>query len=184
MEVAIPEELRITYAELGRVPHNGGEAETELLGEPDQMVNRAALYAAEPILPHDDVRAYLEVVSERDGGATRAALTALAVAALLWLGRISGLDASQPGASVSLLLAGGAVVSSFAAVSGRHIIVNWILRRRRRALMVVTVCALAASASLAMEIPDSTPLEVWLVAAIVCSLAALRLGWSAIRAAR
>jgi hypothetical protein len=49
--------------------------------------------------------------------------------------------------------------------------------------MVVTLCALAASASLAMEVPDATPLRIWLVAAIVCSLAALRLAWSAIRAA-
>ena len=113
-----------------------------------------------------------------------AALTAAAVAALLWLGRLSGLDASAPGAAVSLLLAGGAVVSGFAANTGHHIIVNKILRGRRRALMVVTVTALAASASLAMEIPDSRPLEVWLVAAIICSAAALRLGWSAVRAAR
>jgi hypothetical protein len=50
--------------------------------------------------------------------------------------------------------------------------------------MVVTSAALAASASLAMEIPDRRPLEVWLVAAIICTTAALRLGWSAIRAAR
>ena len=184
MEIAIPEELRVAYAELGRVLPDADDAEIELLGEPDKLANRAALYAVEPIEAHDDVRAYVEVVSEREGGATRAALMALAVASLLWLGRFSGLDASQPGAAVSLLLAGGAVVSGFAASSGRHIIVNKILRARRRALTVVALCALAASASLAMEIPDRTPLEVWLVAATVCSLAALRLGWSAIRAAR
>ena len=183
MEIAIPEELRIAYADLGRVSADDAGG-IELVGSPDHMVNRASLYAGEAIDPHDDVSTYVEVVAEREGGATRAALTALTVASLLWLGWVSGLDASQPGASVSLLLAGGAVVSGFAAASGRHIIVNKILRGRRHALTVVTLCALAASASLAMEIPDRTPLEVWLTAAITCSLAALRLGWSAIRAAR
>ena len=130
------------------------------------------------------MRAFVEIVSEREGPATRAALTAIAVSALLWLGWLSGLDASAPGAAVSLLLAGGAVVSGFAAATGFHIIVNKILRNRRRALVLVVVCALTASASLAMEIPDRRPLEIWLPAAILCSLAALRLGWSAVRSAR
>jgi len=197
MEIAIPEDLRIASAELVRFPlgdggggddgDGGGGGDDEPiadLGEPDKDVNRAALYAAAAIEPHDDVRAYVEIYSEREGPATRAALTAIAVAALLWLGWGSGLDASAPGAAVSLLLAGGAVVSGFAAVTGFHIIVNKILRSRRRALVLVVVCALAASASLAMEVPDRRPLEIWLAAAILCSLAALRLGWSAVRAAR
>jgi len=110
-------------------------------------------------------------------------MTALAVTALLWLGWLSGLDAEAPGAAVSLLVAGGAVVSGLAASTGHHIIVNKLLRGRRRTLMLVTVAAIAASASLAMEIPSSRPLEIWLVAAIICSTAAVRLGWSAIRAA-
>lgn len=181
MEIAIPEELRVAYAELGRDDVDLG---IEMLGPPDLMANRAALYAAKEIAPHDDVRAYVEVVSEREGGTTRAALTAVAVATLLWLGWVSGLDASQPGAGVSLLLAGGAVLSGFAAARGRHILVNKILRGRRRALTVVALCALAASATLAMEWPSRHPLTVWLVAAIVCSVAALHLGWSAVRAAR
>jgi hypothetical protein len=193
MEIAIPEDLRIARAELGRFPLGDGGEDGDGedgdepiadLGEPDKDVNRAALYAATAIEPHDDVRAYVEIYSEREGPATRAALTAIAVAALLWLGYLSGLDASAPGAAVSLLLAGGAVVSGFAAVTGFHIIVNKILRSRRRALVLVVVCALTASASLAMEVPDRRPLEIWLVAAILCSLAALRLGWSAVRAAR
>ena len=107
------------------------------------------------IAPHDDVRAYVEIVSEREGPASRAALTALAVSALLWLGWLSGLDASRPGAAVSLLLAGGAVVSGFVAATGHHIIVDKILRSRRRALVLVAACALAASACLAMEVPDA-----------------------------
>ena len=185
MEIAIPEELRVAYAELGRFPEDEpGNGEPEPLGEPDELASRSALYASAEIEPHDDVRAYVEIVAEREGGATRAALTATAVAALLWLGYLSGLDASAPGAAVSLLLAGGAVVSGFAATTGHHIIVNKILRGRRRTLTVVATAALAASASLAMEMPDSRPLEVWLVAAIICTTAALRLGWSAIRAAR
>lgn len=184
MEIAIPEELRIAYAELGRFSQDDDGGEPEPLGRPDELSSRAALYAETEIRAHDDVRAYVEIVAEREGGATRAALTAAAVAALLWLGRISGLDASAPGAAVSLLLAGGAVVSGFAANTGHHIIVNKILRSRRRMLTVVTITALTASASLAMEIPDARPLEVWLVAAIICTTAALRLGWSALRAAR
>jgi len=184
MEIAVPEELRLSYAVLGRPSPTDPLDMTEHLGPPDEFVNRAALYAATPIAPHDDVRAYVEIVSEREGGATRAAMTAIAVSALLWVGWLSELDASAPGAAVSLLLAGGAVVSGFAATTGDHIIVNKILRGRRRTLTIVAVCALAASASLAMEIPDARPLEVWLVAAIICSMAALRLGWSAIRAAR
>ncbi len=182
MEIAIPEDLRIARAELGRFPVKDGDGIADL-GEPDTAVNRAALYAANGIGPHEDVRAAVEIVSEREGPATRAALTALAVSVLLWLGWLSGLDAPTPGAAVSLLLAGGAVVSGFAAATGFHIIVNKILRNRRRALVLVVVCALAASASLAMEIPSDRPLEIWLAAAILCTLATLRLGWSAIRAA-
>ncbi len=184
MEIAIPEELRVLYAELGRITVEDASAHVEILGLPDQLANRAALYAAEEMTPHEDVRAYVEIVSEREGGAARAALTAFAVTGLLWLGWWSGLDASQPGAAVSLLLAGGAVVSGFAASTGRHILVNKIFRGRRRTLTVVAVCALTASATLAMEMPSRSPLEIWLVVSIVCSIAALRLGWSAVRAAR
>lgn len=183
MEIAIPEELRIARAALGRFPAGEGDGIADL-GATDVLVNRSALYAARAIEPHEDVGAYVEVVSEREGQATRAALTALAISALLWLGWLSDLDADAPGAAVSLLLAGGAVVSGFAAAAGYHIIVDKILRNRRRALVLVAVCALTASASLAMEVPDDRPLEVWLPAAILCSLATARLGWSAVRAAR
>lgn len=183
MEIAIPEELRIARAQLGRFPAGDGDGIPDL-GDADRLVNRSALYAAREIEPHEDIGAYVEIVSEREGQATRAALTALAVSALLWVGWLSGLDASAPGAAVSLLLAGGAVVSGFAAAVGYHIIVDKILRNRRRALVLVAVCALTASASLAMEVPDERPLEIWLPAAILCSLATARLGWSAVRAAR
>ena len=184
MEIAIPEELRVAYAELGRFSPDDPRGLPEPLGEPDELASRCSLYAATEVAAHDDIRAYVELVPEREGGATRAALTATAVAALLWLGWASGLDSSTPGAAVSLLLAGGAVVSGFFATTGHHIIVNRILRNRRRTLTLVATTALAGSASLAMEIPDPTPLEVWLVAAIVCTLATLRLCWSAVRSAR
>jgi hypothetical protein len=184
MEIAIPEELRIARAELARLPSADAGPADEPLGRADHLVNRAALYAELDVAAHDDVRATVEIVAERDAGATRAALTAAAVAALLWAGRLSGLDAPTPGAAVSLLLAGGAVVSGFAATAGHHIIVDKLLRNRRRSLVVVIVCALTASASLAMELPSRRPLGVWLAAAVVCSCAALRLAWSAVRAAR
>ena len=184
MEIAIPEELRIARAELVRVSPDAADDAVVQLGHTDVMVSRAALYAGERIAPHDEVRATVEVVAEREGPSTRAALTAAAVAGLLWAGWLSGLDASAPGAAVSLLLAGGAVVSGFAAATGHHVLVNKLLRTRRRMLMVVVVCALAASASLAMEIPSERPLDVWLTAGIICTAAALRLGWSAVRAAR
>lgn len=183
MEIAIPEELRIARAELARFPAEGTDGIADL-GAADRAVNRSALYAAREVEPHEDVGAYVEIVAEQEGPATRAALTALAVSGLLWLGWRSGLDAEAPGAAVSLLLAGGAVVSGFVAATGFHIIVNKILRSRRRWLVVVVVCALTASASLAMEVPDADPLEIWLPAAILCSLATIRLGWSAVRAAR
>lgn len=184
MEIAIPEELRVAYAELGRFSPDDPHGMPEPLGAPDELASRCSLYAATEVAAHDDIRAYVEIVPEREGGATRAALTAAAVASLLWLGWGSDLDSSTPGAAVSLLLAGGAVVSGFFATTGHHIIVNRILRARRRTLTLVATTALAGSASLAMEIPDARPLEVWLVAAIVCTLAALRLCWSAVRAAR
>lgn len=184
MEIAIPQELRVRFATLARFPPDDVGDDIEHLGPSDEWVNRAALYAAEAIEPHDDVRAYIELISEREGGATRAALTAVTVALLLWFGWFSGLDAQNPGAAVSLLLAAAAVLSGFAAVTGRHIIVNKIFRTRRRALVLVALCALTGSASLAMEVPSRTPRSVWLVAAIICSLAALRLCWSSIRAAK
>jgi hypothetical protein len=184
MEIAIPEELRIAHAELVRLTPGEGADELEPLGPADRRVNRAALYADEEIGPHDDVRATVEVVAEREGPATRAALTATAVAALLWLGWLSDLDAATPGAAISLLLAGGAVVSGFAAATGHHVLVNKLLRSRRRMLTLVAICALASSASLAMELPSRHPVDVWLVAGSICTVAALRLGWSAVRAAR
>jgi hypothetical protein len=183
LEIAIPEDLRIARAELARFEPGRGDGIADL-GAADKDVNRSALYAVTPIQPHHDVGAYVEIVSERAGPATRAALTAVGVSVLLWLGWLSGLDAQAPGAAVSLLLAGGAVVSGFAASTDFHLIINRILRNRRRAMVLVVVCALAASASLAMEVPDRRPLEIWLAAAILCTLATARLGWSAVRAAR
>ena len=135
--------------------------------------------------PHEDVRAYVEIVSEREGQATRAALTALAVSALLWLGWLSGLDASAPGAAVSLLLAGGAVVSGFAAVDRlpHH-------RRQDPAQPPAgvgprgRVRAHGIRVARAWRSPTTVRWRSGCAAAILCSLATARLGWSAVRAAR
>jgi hypothetical protein len=45
----------------------------------------------------------------------------------------------------------------------------------------VTISGLVASASLALEIPDEHPTEVWKWAAIVCTVAAVQRFWAAVR---
>jgi hypothetical protein len=174
-EVAIPEELRIELAFL-----YDPDAE-EAVSEADDMVNRAALYASEPISDEQDTIAYVELVPERSGHPFLAAATSAAVLALLWLGVASGLDAVTPGPAVSLLLAGAAVFSGLAASGGEHRLVKVMFASTRHWLAVVALAALAASATLAMEVPDAHPVEVWRIAAIACSVAALRVTWSAIR---
>jgi hypothetical protein len=105
------------------------------------------------------------------------------VSTLLWLGVASGLDGENPGAAVSLILAGAALYSGLVTDQAEHKIVRRVFGATRRWLGVVTLAALAGSASLAMELPCERPVTVWLIAAAVSTLAALRLGWSALRAA-
>jgi hypothetical protein len=176
VEIAIPEELRIERAFLYDL-----ETEEPLSGR-DVNVNRAALYATEPLNDQRSTVAYAEVAPERAGRSSLAAMTGLAVAALLWFGVLSGLDARNPSAAISILLAGAAVLSGLAAAQGEHRLIRRVFAASRRWLGLVAVTALAASASLAMELPDREPVETWRVCAIVCSLAAARLVWSAIRA--
>jgi drug/metabolite transporter (DMT)-like permease len=132
--------------------------------------------------PEDSVAALAVVAAERAGKPFQAAFASFIVAGLLWLGVASGLDAKNPAPAISILLAGAALFSGVAAAQGEHRIVRRIFAASRRWLAVVAVVALAASASLAMEIPDKHPVEVWRVLAIIGTFAALRLGWSAIRA--
>lgn len=174
-EIAIPEELRIELAVL-----HDFQSE-EQLGEADENVDRASLYAS-GIAEHQFPSVFAVVAPERAGRVQLAALTSIAVSALLWLGVSSGLDAQTPGPAVSILTAGAALFSGLAAVQGEHRLVNRIFAASRWWLIVVTFAALGASAMLAMEIPDAQPVAQWRVAAVVASVAAVRLGWSAIRA--
>lgn len=175
-EVAVPEELRVESAVL--YDPATGEAVSDL----EENVNRVSLYASSPIDRNADITAIVEITPERHGRLSRAAGTAAAVTGLLWLGVASGLDATNPAPAVSLLLAGAAVFSGFTAGGGEHVLAKTLLAPFRRWLGIVAVAALAASATLAMEIPDAQPICIWWVAAIVSSLAAVRLLWSAIRA--
>ena len=177
MEIVIPEELRFDIAALTDV--NTGDD----LGERAVDVGRAALYATGGVGAEQRVVASALVAPERAGLKLRAAVTSMAVAALLWLGYASDLDSENPGAAVSLLLAGAALYTGLVSDAREPRIVRRVFGATRRWLALVTVSALAGSASLAMEIPSATPTGIWLIAAIACTIGAIRLGWSAIRAA-
>jgi hypothetical protein len=174
-EIAIPEELRFDVVVLWDFESD------EPLSEYDINVDRAALYATE-LDDGQRATAYAVVVPERSGRTSQAALTSIVVAALLWVGVASGLDASNPGPAVSILLAGAALFSGVAAVQGEHRLVKRAFAASRRWLVLVTLAALTASASLAMETPDAQPVDLWRLMAVACSIAAARLTWTAIRA--
>lgn len=175
-EIAIPEELRIDWAVLWDFDTN------QAASKPEFNVNRASLYAGGDLTPESDVNAAIQVAPERGGRTFQSFVTALLVAALLWLGVASGLDAKNPSAAISILLAGAALFSGFAAAQGEHRLIKQVFSSSRRWLSLVSVSALGASASLAMEIPTEHPVSAWRLAAAVSTVAAVRLGWSAIRA--
>ena len=83
---------------------------------------------------------------------------------------------------MSILLAGAAIFSGVAASEGKHRLVKNMFSASRRWLVLVTLAALAGSASLAMQIPDEHPVAIWRVAAIASTIACVRLAWSAFRA--
>ena len=176
-EIVIPEELRIEAAFLFDFTKETG------IGNLEEDVNRASLHAPAEVPPEAEVNAIVEVAPERHGRSSEAASTGVIVASLLWLGVISGLDSNDPGAAVSLLLAGAALFSGVSAVRGQHELVQILFSAPRRWLALVSVAALTGSATLAMQIPNSHPTKIWGAAAIVATIAALRLLWSAIRAA-
>jgi hypothetical protein len=176
VEVAIPAELRVTAAFLYDLDT------AEPVSGLDTNVNRASLYAPDGVHEGGAVDAYLEVAPERAGRTIQAAATSVVVAALLWLGVASGLDARNPGPAVALILAGAALFSGFTAAQGAHRIVRDVFWPPRLWLGLVSLCALAASATLAMEYPSQHPVSVWRWAGIACTVAAVRLCWSAIRA--
>lgn len=178
-ELVIPEELRIDMAFLYDFDRE------EVLSMPDRNRNRASLYPEQPISDDLDVAAYVVIAPERRGKAIQAAVTGAAVSALIWLGVLSGLDYTNPdapGASASIVVAGAALYSGITAVRGEPSLVSQVFFASRFLLGCVSVCALAASATLAMEVPNAKPTVVWLVGAIVASLASLYLIWSAVRA--
>lgn len=176
VEVAVPDELRIERAFLFE------RDAAELISGEELNVNRASLYAPDQVAALADVDAYVEVAPERRGATFQAAATSLVVTALLWLGVVSELDAEAPGAAVSLLLAGAALFTGFAAAQHEHRLVTTVFSTARRGLGVVTLCALTGSATLAMEFPCRHPVFVWWCAAALSSIVALRLAWSAVRA--
>ncbi len=176
VEIAIPDELRIEVGFLYDREHDTP------LSDADINVNRAALYAPDDINEESWTYAYAEVAPERAGRTSLSAAIALVVAALLWVGVASGLDAQNPGAAISLLLGGAAIYSGLVAAQGQHLIWRRVFAASRRWLGVLALSGLAASASLAMEVPCEEPVAVWAVCAGVCSAAAARLIWSAVRA--
>jgi hypothetical protein len=176
VEVAIPEELRCDTAFLYDF------AAEEQISATDTEVNRASLYAASELGAASDVAAYVEVAPERSGRTLQAAATSAIIATLLWLGVSSRLDATNPGAAVSILLAGAALFSGLAAAQGEHALVKKVFAAPRGWLLLATLAALAGSATLAMEIPDQHPVSLWRAAAITAMIASTRLIWSAIRA--
>lgn len=175
VEIAIPEELQIRRAVL--IDFSSGQRVSEF----DHHVNRAALYATEAIEQYADIVAYVEVVPERTGRPIHSAATSVVVALLLWAGVLSGLDAKNPGAAVSILLAGAALYSGLTASGGTHKLVAVIFNGPQRWLALTTLAALVGSGSLALEYPSQAPTGVWTIAAGVASLAGVRLLWSAIR---
>jgi hypothetical protein len=175
-EVVIPEDLRIEGAILYDF------AKDEALSEPDMNRNRASLYARDTLNAESSTDAYVVIAPERRGRTVQAAATSLVVAALLWLGVHSGLDAQNPDAAVSLLLAGAALYSGVTASHGEHVLVTTLFSASRRWLGLVSLAALSASAALAMEVPNAHPTGVWRAAAIACTIASGRLLWSAVRA--
>lgn len=174
VEVAVPEELRVRTAQL--------VADGEPISKPDDNVNRASLYVGDGLDAWSDVRAEIVLVAERSGPVIQAAITSGVAATLLWLGVITELDIENPGAVVSILLAGTALYSGVSAASGDHRLVRTVFRTRRWMLALASFAALAGSAALAFEIPCERPVAVWWVAAVAASIAAGRLWLTALRA--
>jgi len=176
LEVVIPEELRIEIAFLIDFDRE------EFLSRPDLNRNRGSLYAGQEISSDLTVDAYVVIAPERRGKATQAAITGVAVSGLIWLGWLSGLEFRNPDASVSLVLAGAALYSGMTAARGEPSLVSKVFSTSRFLLGFIGLCALSASATLAMEFPSPRPTTIWLVAALLATVASAWLVWSAVRA--
>ncbi len=179
LEIVIPEDLRIGMAVLYDFDRD------LVLSMPDLNRNRASLYPVNPITADLAVDAYVVIAPERRGRTIQAALTGTFVSVLIWLGVISGLDFKNPdapGASASIVVAGAALYSGITAARGEPSLVGQVFSISRFLLGCISICALAASATLAMEVPNAKPTPVWLVAAIIATVATSCLIWAAIRA--
>jgi hypothetical protein len=176
LEVVIPEELRIEMAFLFDFDREA------FLSKPDLNRNRASLYAGQQITSAFRVDAYIVIAPERRGKATQAAITGVVVCGLIWLGWTSGLDFRNPDASVSIVLAGAALYSGVTAARGEPSLVSQIFSTSRFLLGFISLCALSASATLAMEVPSSRPTTLWLVAGLLSTVASAWLVWAAMRA--
>jgi hypothetical protein len=176
VEVVIPEELRIETAFFYDFSRD------RLLSAPDSNRNRASLYADCAVNADVEMDAYVVIASERRGATTQAAVTGAVVASLIWLGVVSGLEFNDPDASVSIVVAGAALYSGMTAARGESSLVSRVFSTPRFLLALISVCALGAAATLAMEFPSSRPTTVWLAGAIVSTAASICLLWSAIRA--
>ncbi len=178
LEVAIPEELRCEQAYLV----DATCADAKPLGQPDLNADRVSLYAPEALEAETALEARVRIATERPGRVSHAAATSFLVSALLWLGVVSGLDAENKGAAVSILLAGAAFFSGVTAGRGEHKLVKILFFAQARWLGVVTLAALTASGTLAMEYPCASPVQVWALCAAGATVALIRLGWTALRA--
>jgi hypothetical protein len=179
LEVEIPEELRIDVAFLYDFDRE------EVLSMPDRNRNRASLYPERSITSDFNVDAHVVIAPERRGRMVQAALTGTFVSTLIWLGVISGLDFKNPdapGASASIVVAGAALYSGITAARGEPSLVSQVFSTSRFLLGCISICALAASATLAMEVPSAKPTAIWLVAAFIATAASACLVWAAVRA--
>lgn len=174
LEITTAEELRFAQAVLF------SDDTEDTASSYDRNVNRASLYPEEPV-GEFGLDAFVEVAPERTGATSQAAATSFIVAALLWAGYLSDLDPSTPGPAVSLLVGGAALFSGVSATRGEHRLVKKVFFWARFWLTIVAIAGLVASATLALEIPDKHPTEVWKWAAIVCSVAAVQRFWAAVR---
>lgn len=175
-EIVIPEELRIERAFLWDFLRE------RPISDMAESVNRGSLFASVDIDDDDEVKAIVQIAPERRGLSLQAATSGAFVTAFLWLGVLSGLDAQNPSAAVSLLLGGAALFSGVAASRGEHPLVRSVFSAPRRWLFLVSVVAFAAAAALALQVPCPHPVGVWRTCAILSSVATARLVWSAVQA--
>jgi hypothetical protein len=175
VELAVPEELQFEAAVLWDFESG------EMLSGWEEGVDRASLFAPGEIPAGSTPDVWAVVAASRGGRTFSAALTAGTIAVLLWLGVHSGLPTADSTSAVAIITAGAALFSGVAAIEGAHKLVKHMFAAPRRWLALVSFVALIASALYALGIPSASPVDEWRVAAIITTVASVRLGWSALR---